>query len=200
MTSYYLRKFVEDSQNQLAEFLPELPTPITLDVLLGQIAGSEKRVNERMAIIESLVALHKKVVQSPATSLEQKLDLEKRIWVSLGVPVPEKTEPEDPKQEFSQVKDCLIQINKSRHQAVFYLGDKITTKYLLESRPRHLYWERYRIAPKARVNFDGDLEEYLKPGQAEEVAEWIAKFSERCGNILSKLEENKDEALLDNFE
>ena len=200
MTSYYLRKFVEDSQNQLAEFLPELPTPITLDVLLGQIAGSEKRVNERMAIIESLVALHKKVVQSPATSLEQKLDLEKRIWVSLGVPVPEKTEPEDPKQEFSQVKDCLIQINKSRHQAVFYLGDKITTKYLLESRPRDLYWERYRIAPKARVTFDGDLEEYLKPGQADEFAEWIAKFSERCGNILSKLEENKDEALLDNFE
>lgn len=200
MTSYYLRKFVEDSQQQLAAFLPELTAPITLEVLLGQISGSEKRINERMAIIESLVSLHKKVVQSSSTSLEQKLDLEKRIWVSLGVPIPEKTVPEAPQEEFSQVKDCLVHINKSRHQAVFYLGDKITTKYLLESRPRDLYWEQYRVAPKARVTFKGNLDEYLKPGQAEEFTEWAAKFSERCGNILNKLEDSTDEALLDNFE
>ena len=200
MTNYHLRKLVDENAKQLVEFLPELPPPVTLDTLLAQIPGSPAKVSERMQIIESLVVLHKKVVQSPATSIEQKLDLERRIWISLGVPLPEKSNVNTPLQTYSQVKNCLIEINKHRHQAVFYLGDIITTKYLVESRPSDLYWERYIIAPKVRVTFDGDLEEYLSPDQIEQFTSWISNFGEKCGNVLNKIDEKQDDALLDNFQ
>lgn len=201
MTSYYLRKFVEDRQDSLHELLPDLHGTITLDRLFSRMKRQQQHTNENISIIESLVDIHKQMAKTAAPESMALQNLDKRLFASLGIKEAMAQENNNT-LSISIAKDCLEVLNNLRTQALFYLGDKIGTKYLLETRPTNQWCQQFQITPQKTVTFEGPLHENLKPEQVTEFETWIDNFVDRCGGILSKVIQDSNtesEALFDNI-
>ena len=198
MTSYYLRKFIDDRQDTLHALLPDLHGEITLDQLFNRISQQQQDINKRISVIESLVEIHKQVLKTAPPASTEVQNLDKRLLASLGA-VGNIPEAKSGKSSVSVAQDCVKILNTLRTQALFYLGDKIGTKYLLETRPNDEWCQKFKIAPKTTVTYEGPLTEGLKPEQISYFETWINQFSDRCGTILDAFDQNENEALFDNI-
>lgn len=200
MTSYYLRKFIEDRQEIVHQLLPDLHGEITLDRLFVRMSRQDLMTDDRIRIIESLVDIHKKVAKSSAPDSLEVQNLDKRLLLNLGVKG-DVMQANASQASVSIVQDCVDLLNALRNQALFYLGDKIGTRYLLETRPTEQWCQQFEITSKAGVTYDGKLDEGLNPEQINCFETWTARFSQRCGNILTSFEQGSQpsEALFDNL-
>jgi hypothetical protein len=192
MTSYYLRKFVEDRQDTLHQLLPDLHGEITLDRLFSRMCRESELNDSQINIIESLVGIHKQTAKSTASDSIELKNLETRLLASLGA-----TEQLAPSSSVSPsilvVKDCLEKLEPLRNQAFFFLGETIGSKYLLETQPQDPWCQKFKLTPNGGIIFQGQLSESLDAQQITYFQTWMDNFSMRCGNILSSFQESNSD-------
>ena len=202
MTSYYLRKFVEDRQDILHALLPEFRGAITLDRLFTRMSRRGKS-GEQIQVIESLVNIHKQLTKRSPPDSTEVLNLDKRLLLSLGIEE-NMNQPDTHDSSITVAGDCVEILNSLHTRALFFLGDKIGTKYMIETRPVELWCERFKINQNQKISYRGSLDERLSLQQVRCFESWVKDFAERCTDIMTAFEgdierktDPENEALLD---
>lgn len=201
MTSYYLRKFLEDKQSMLRGLLPDIPGEITLDRLFERMVRQGKSIDRQIGMIESLVNIHKSVTRNASPDSMEVINLNQRLFSSLGIEGKINRSVEQ-QESVSAVKDCLEMLNSLHTKALFFLGATISTKYLLASRPEEKWLQKFQLAPNSTLKYDGQLDELLRPEQVNSFEKWVDQYCDRCSHIMGSFKDGASspgEALFDNM-
>jgi hypothetical protein len=68
-----------------------------------------------------------------------------------------------------------------------YVGSKLTTKYLIVSRPESNWLQQFEVDSSAQVKFLGSLDEPINNSELHQSQEWINSFVKYCGKLVRDL-------------
>ena len=193
MTNYYLRKFIEDRQLILRALLPNVVGKVTLEILIQQMKQEGTLIDQKINEIESLVSIHKKLIQSaPSGSIEVE-NLDQRLLFSLGLEGKSPNHVDDDKKAVLVARDSVEILNVLKIKAQRLLGGQISMKYLLETRPQEQWCQKFKLSSKGKVTYDGPLNEQLNSLQIKCLESWVSCFSDRCRRIMPNFNQDASE-------
>lgn len=198
MTNYYIRKLyqqkdpyllrVEDLGDDFSAFLD-------LDQTLKTLYPSDQ-ISTIIRQLEVLVQYHQTLAaQSPSNPTQLK-DLEQRIFAMLGETNTSAHQPgainsapslptKDPTVSPITVEQLLSILKDLYNYGATYLGDTITTNYMIACRPDLDWFGQFQVERARTIVYTGSLAETLDSTQLQGAQQWIIAFIDRCSQVIS---------------
>ena len=187
-TSYYLRKILaeyHEMTNGVFNLEDSIQSVDFYDLLnnLYQSIAIEQKAKELVVLSD----LHKQLSNRDDCDPQNLAELERRILrILLGknINVNESTDRRLTKVDRISIQDLLKKIESIKDSSTKFLGTKMTTRYLLESRPEDEWLEQFSIDPKAHITFSGSFFDSVDSAQQGLFEQWIQDFIALCSKTI----------------
>lgn len=192
MTSYYLRRLIQDNYTQLVRETENPESLVSVDQDSRLIDRDRLQAINSPAVLEKLVALHQSLVATGQEDSPQIQSVEFQIFNMLGfeqtsmLPAHASSSPTLIKFSPQKCADLLNQLYGLRKKCDSLISPKVTYNYLKKSCPKD-DWSQDEEVVRLVSLADEDKRELMTNNRLELYEQWTDSFLQQCEITLPQL-------------